>query len=122
MGLSLYMRIGGDSAVTATVVKLYEKLLDDPQLAPFFEDINVEHLRLSQTAFVTHAFGGPSKYRGKSLRIAHANAVAHGLSDEHFNLTADHLRDAMHELGVDEALITEALAIVESTRDDVLNR
>lgn len=122
MKQSLYERIGGDSAVRATVVKMYDKILSDEELAPFFENIDVEKLRLSQAAFVTYAFGGPNHYNGKSLRAAHKNAAEHGLSDRHFDLVALHLKTAMEELNVSDELIEEALAIVGGTRADVLNK
>lgn len=122
MDNSLYQRIGGESAVRATVIKMYDKILGDPLLAPFFEDIDVEKLRLSQTAFVTYAFGGPNHYNGKSMRVAHKHAVTQGLSNVHFDAVAKHLRASMEELNVPHALINEAMAIVGSTRKDVLNQ
>ena len=122
MTQSLYERIGGESAVRATVIKLYDKLLDDDAVAPFFEDIDVDALRNSQTAFVTYAFGGPNNYQGNNLRAAHANAVEGGLNDNHFDIVAGHLKAAMEELSVPADLVDEAMGIVGSTRDDVLNK
>jgi hemoglobin len=122
MNQSLYERIGGERAVKATVLKMYDKILDDAELAPFFENVDVEKLRLSQSAFVTYAFGGPNHYTGQSMRTAHKNAVAQGLSGKHFDLVAKHLKEAMEELNVPAELIAEALAIVGSTRADVLNQ
>ncbi len=118
----LFERIGGESAVKATVVKMYDKILDDAELAPFFDHSDVDALRLSQSAFVTYAFGGPNHYHGASLRAAHARSVAQGLNDHHFDLVATHLTSAMLELGVAADLIEEALAIVGSTRKDVLGQ
>jgi len=120
MAKPLFERIGGDAAVKATVVKMYDKILDDDLLAPFFEDIDVDRLRHSQSAFVTYAFGGPNYYTGQSMRNAHKGAVAQGISDEHFDRVATHLKSAMEELNVSADLIAEALAIVGSTRADVL--
>lgn len=122
MSKPLFERIGGEAAVKATVIKMYDKVLDDPELAPYFENIDVEKLRLSQNAFVTYAFGGPNHYNGKSMRAAHANAVSQGLSDRHFDAVAKHLKAAMEELSVPADLIAEALAIVGSTRKDVLGQ
>lgn len=119
---SLYERIGGEAAVQATVDKLYEKILADRLLSPFFEHIDMKRLRNSQTAFVTFAFGGPNHYSGRGMRNAHAKAVESGLSDAHFDAVAGHLTAAMAELGVSRPLIDEAIAIVATTRDDVLNR
>ena len=122
MKQSLYERIGGEKAVQATVIKMYDKVLDDELLAPFFENIDVDALRRSQMAFVSVAFGGPNIYTGKSMRSAHQDAVSKGLGDVHFDRVAAHLKAAMEELSVPPALITEALAIVDSTRTDVLNK
>ena len=122
MSKTLFERIGGDNAVKTTVIKMYDKILDDAELAPFFENIEVDQLRLSQSAFVTYAFGGPNHYTGKGLRHAHAGAVSHGLKDKHFDRVAMHLKSAMQELNVPEGLIEEALAIVGSTRKDVLGQ
>ena len=122
MTKSLFERIGGETAVKSTVIKMYGKILDDDALAPFFEDIDVDKLRLSQSAFVTYAFGGPNHYTGQSLRHAHASAVSQGMSGMHFDLVAAHLKSAMEELNVPADLIAEALAIVGSTRTDVLGQ
>lgn len=119
---SLFERIGGESAVTATVFKMYEKILEDPILIPFFENIDVQRLRLSQSAFVTYAFGGPHHYTGKSMRVAHHHAVENGLTNLHFDRVSLHLKAAMQELNVPNALIEEALAIVNTTRADVLGQ
>lgn len=122
MSKTLYDRIGGESAVRATVIKMYDRILSDAELAPFFENIDVNALRNSQTAFVTFAFGGPNHYTGKQMRAAHGSSVKNGLNDHHFNLVAAHLKGAMEELSVPADLIAEALAIVETTRSDVLNK
>lgn len=122
MNKSLFDRIGGETAVRATVIKMYDKILDDIELAPFFENADVEKLRLSQSAFVTYAFGGPNHYTGSSLRSAHAGAVSQGLTDRHFDLVATHLKSAMEELHVPTELIDEALTIVGATRRDVLGK
>lgn len=122
MKKSLFERIGGEPAVKATVVKMYDKILTDELLAPFFENIDVNRLRLSQSAFVTYAFGGPNHYTGQNLRKAHEKAVGQGLSGNHFDRVAAHLKTAMQELNVPNDMIEEALAIVGSTKKDVLSQ
>ncbi len=118
----LFERLGGERSLRSVIVRMYDRILSDPVLAPFFENSDVERLRLSQTAFVTYAFGGPNHYNGASLRAAHQHAVRQGISDDHFNRVAVHLKEAMEEIKIAPELIAEALAIVESTRADVLNR
>ena len=122
MEKSLYERIGGAAAVEATVSKLYDKVLNDAALTPFFKDISIDALRNSQAAFVTYAFGGPNRYSGESLRNVHKKSVEDGLNDTHFDLVATHLRTSMEKLDVPADLVDEAMALVGSTRDDVLNK
>jgi hemoglobin len=122
MAQSLFERIGGHNAVMATVNKMYDKILSDDELAPFFENSDVATLRKSQAAFVTFAFGGMEVYSGSTLRKAHEKSVHRGLNDHHFDLVAGYLREAMEELNVAADLIHEALKIVGSTRNEVLNK
>ena len=75
-----------------------------------------------QKAFLTMAFGGPKAYTGKDMRAAHAHLVARGLNDSHFNAVAENLKLTLEELKVPEELISQVLAIAESTRSDVLGR
>lgn len=117
---SLFERIGGKTAVLATVTKLYGRILEDKRLIPFFKDVDVEKLRRSQYAFVQTAFGGAKEYGGKDLRTAHAQLVKIGMNNDHFDAVAKHLEDTLIELGVPQDLRMEALLIVDSTRDEVL--
>jgi hemoglobin len=120
---SLYDRVGGEPAIMAAVGILYEKLLADDLTRPFFESMQMDALVKKQIAFMSWAFGGPSEYRGRDLRGAHHHLVAsRGLTDAHFDAVATHLAATLRELELDDALISEALAIVGTTRKDVLGR
>lgn len=118
--VSLFQKIGGKDAVQAAVTKFYGRILTDPLLSPFFDPNRIDVLKRSQIAFMTMAFGGPHNYTGKNLRDAHAPLVARGLADKHFDMVVWHLSEVLHELQVPEPLIEEVLAIVETTRNDVL--
>lgn len=119
---SLFERIGGADAVRAAVTRLYGKVLNDTTLLPFFADIDIERLRRSQSAFVSHAFGCPNVSASVNLRQVHKRLVAQGLTDQHFDSVARHLHDVMEELGVPKEEIAEALAVVETTRTEILDR
>jgi len=122
MSESLYERIGGKEAVSAAVNLMYDKILNDDLLTPFFEGVDLNRQRRSQTAFVLMALGGPNNYTGQNLRDAHAPLVAKGLDEEHFNAVAGHLTDALQELNVPKELIAEVITVVASTKDDVLGK
>jgi truncated hemoglobin YjbI len=117
---SLFDRLGGAPAVQAATEIFYRKVLADPILAPYFEDVDMDRQIAKQAAFLTMALGGPSSYTGRDLRTAHAGLT--GLSDEHVDLVIGHLARTLSELGVASSDIAEAGAIAASVRDDVLNR
>lgn len=117
---SLYGRIGGQAAIDAAVDLFYVKVLADDRINFFFEDINMNRQHKKQKAFLAAALGGPVPWEGKDMRAAHANLD--GLNDSHFDAVAGHLKATLEELEVEKELIAEVLAVVETTRADVLNR
>ena len=119
---NLFERIGGKSAVEAAVDIFYTKVLADDRIKHFFANTNMDDMRNHQKMFLTYAFGGIPSYPGKSLREAHSHLVRDlGLSDVHFNAVAENLVASLQELHVPEPLISEVVAIVESTRADILH-
>jgi hemoglobin len=119
---TLFERLGGEAAVEAAVVRFYEKVMEDPSLAPFFDKLDMDAQIKKQIAFMTMAFGGPNKYTARDLRTAHAPLVARGLGAAHFDAIATHLRETLGELGIDSGTVQEVLAVVDTTRGDVLNQ
>ncbi|NQU62185.1 MAG: group 1 truncated hemoglobin [Rhodospirillales bacterium] len=118
---SLFDRIGGEAAVEAAVDIFYRKVLADPSISEFFDNTDMDEQRAKQKAFLSMVFGGPKEYSGKDMREAHKPLVEKGLNDSHFDAVAGHLDATLRELGVDDDLISEVMAIAGSTRDDVLN-
>jgi hemoglobin len=117
---SLYERLGGQPAIGVATETFYRKVLADPVLAPYFDDIDMERQVNKQAAFLTMALGGPNSYTGRDLRTVHASMP--GLGDEHVNLVVGHLAQTLRELGVTETDIAEVGAVAMSVRDEVLNR
>lgn len=120
---TLFDQLGGEKAIEAAVASFYKKVLIDKRIAHFFEGIDKDKLHAHQKAFMTYAFGGAAHYSGRSLREAHAKLVEKmGLNDSHFDAVEEHLRTTLKEMNIPGDLISEVMAIVEGTRDNVLNR
>ncbi len=119
---TLYEQLGGEQAITATVGMFYENIMNDAELAPFFADLDMDRQIHKQIAFMTMAFGGPHEYDGRSLGDAHARLVQRGLGPTHFARVAGHLQTTLETLAVPSELIGQVMAIVGSTRDQVLGR
>jgi hemoglobin len=67
----LFERIGGRQTINALVDSFYDLIMNDKDLAKFFENINPHKLAGKQIAFMTLAFGGPSTYEHENLRNKH---------------------------------------------------
>lgn len=120
---TLYERIGGEAAIDAAVDLFYARVLADERIKHFFNDVDMEKQIGHQKRFLTYAFGGGSRYEGRPMQAAHRRLVEEkGLNDTHFDAVMDNLGGTLKELGVPDDLISEAAAIAESVRDDVLNR
>lgn len=115
---SLYEQIGGADAVNAAVDIFYRKVLSDPVIMHFFDDVDMDRQIGKQKAFLTMAFGGPNNYTGKDMREAHKHM---NLTEEHFNAVAGNLQATLEELNVPGELIDQVMTIAASTHDDVLN-
>ncbi|MBA5777006.1 group 1 truncated hemoglobin [Stappia sp. F7233] len=117
--MSLYEAIGGKEPVNAAVEIFYKKILDDNSLSHFFDNMDVQKQKMKMRTFLYYALGGESTYSGRDLRSSHKDL---NLTDEHFNKVAEHLQSTLAELSVSDSIIAEILAVVETTRNDVLNR
>jgi hemoglobin len=119
---TLYDRLGGEDAITATVGMFYDRIMGDESLAPFFTDLDMDKQINKQIAFMTMAFGGPHGYDGEDLRAAHARLISRGLNAEHFAAVAGHLHATLETLAVPSELIDEVMSIVGSTQPEVLSQ
>ncbi|MDZ4236389.1 MAG: group 1 truncated hemoglobin, partial [Dietzia sp.] len=70
--MSIFDQIGGAPAVTAAVEDFYRRVLADPELTPYFENVDVKRLKGHQRSFIAAAIGGPEPYLGRPMREAHA--------------------------------------------------
>lgn len=119
---SLYDILGGEGAIDAVVDTFYKKVLADDRIKHFFENTDMKRQHAHQKAFLSMAFGGPKKYTGKGMTIAHAKLVEKGLNDSHFDAVIELLGAAMTEHNVPTQYIGRAAALAETLRDAVLGR
>lgn len=120
---SLFQRLGGDAAVSAAVEVFYDKVLADGHLNGFFVGMDMARQKQHMERFLSLASGGPNTYTGRGMRAAHARLVTTmGLGDSHYDAVVAHLVAALQELGVPPEVVDEVGVVVESVRNDVLNR
>lgn len=119
---TLFERLGGANAVNAAVDIFYRKMLNDPRVSGYFDDVDMDRQIAKQKAFLTMTFGGPNNYSGKDMREAHKHLVSRGLNSSHVDVVIEHLGGTLKELGVPDADIAEVAKIAEGARAHVLNK
>lgn len=115
--MSIYDEIGGAGSVAAAVDDFYQRLLADPELAPFFADVDLRRLKAHQRAFIAAALGGPEIYAGRDMAAAHAGL---DITDADFDAVVGHLVDTLTSLGVPGETVATIGAALAPLRADVV--
>jgi hemoglobin len=100
MATSLFEKYGGFSAVSKIVLDLYDRLLDDDDIGPFFDEVEMSRIVDHQTKFVSSLMGGPASYTDDQIQKMHARLP---IGNEHF----DRLEQILHETLTDHGLSAE---------------
>lgn len=114
--MSIFDAIGGTPVVSSTVAVLYDRVTADPELAPWFDGIDLRRLKAHQREFLTVALGGADEFNGRTIAEAHRGL---GITGTAFDALIAHLRDILDDLGVEEEGVAEIIARVTALRGDV---
>jgi len=117
--LTLYEKIGGQQVVVQIVDDFYKRVLADDTINHFFANTDMEKQRRHQTAFISHALGGPNQYTGRSMEKAHAGL---DLQPEHFEAIANHLGESLAEYGLTEEELKSVLERISTLKEAVLHK
>ena len=118
MSETLYEKYGGFEIFSAVVRNFYHKILDSEELAPYFDNVNMEKLMSHQTNFISTALGGPDNYTGLDLKKAHA---PYNITIPHFQEVAELLAESLDEAGVEQEDITSIIALVDSLMAQIVS-
>ena len=96
---SLYDKLGGFSMLQKVVLDFYDRVLDDPDLSPFFAEVEMAALVDHQTKFLASLLGGPASYTDQQLHDIHASMA---IGSDHFYSIVEILGDTLEGHGVDQ--------------------
>ncbi|MEM9280178.1 MAG: group 1 truncated hemoglobin [Pseudomonadota bacterium] len=113
---SLYEKYGGFSQVSKIVLAFYDTLLDDDDIGPFFDDVDMSRMVDHQTKFIASLLGGPAAYTDNQLRQLHSHL---DIKHEHFDQLEIVLRDTLTDHGV-AAEDVETVAAEFAKRRDLI--
>ena len=120
---SLYERLGGVYAIAAVVDDFIDRIMVDSRLNAN-PKVDEAHYRVSKAGFkylvteqVCWAAGGPQVYTGRSMRDSHAHLE---ITEFEWQSFLDDLRQTFDKFEVPAAERAELLAIVASTKSDIV--
>ena len=117
MTSSLYQRLGGAERIAAVVDDALDRHAVNPLLAPRFRGKDLSKLKQLGTQFFCMGSGGPQRYEGRDLRLAHTGM---NISEQELTATIDDFVAALQAHGVGPAEVNEVVGVLYSLKGDVL--
>lgn len=119
---TLYDRLGGKKAITAVVDDFVGNCAGDSRINSFFTATASDKSRLAKFKSnlvdqICEAAGGPCKYKGKSMKEAHAGM---GIKEEHFNALVEDLVKSLDKFKVAEADKQTLLSVLGPMKSDIV--
>ncbi|MGQ3028391.1 MAG: group I truncated hemoglobin [Ferrovibrionaceae bacterium] len=116
---SLYARIGGMPTINAVVDDFIANVAADPVINRRFARTNIPKLKASLADQICAASGGPCTYRGGTMLEVHKGM---DITDTEFNAMAGDMDKTLRKFGVPKKEYDELMAILASTRGDIVGR
>lgn len=110
---TIFERYGGFARVSRVVSSFYDRVLDSPVLASYFEAVDMRRLIDHQTKFIAFLMGGPASYTSEHLARVHAHL---GIDDRAFDEMTLLLRETLEDFDYDETDIATVHSRVTSYR------
>ena len=107
---TLFERYGGFTSVSRIVSSFYDRVLESPIVAGYFEGSDMRRLVDHQTKFIATLMGGPASYNDEALARMHAHL---GIDQESFEEVVELLTETLEDFDVAEediAAIRQAFA------------
>jgi hemoglobin len=117
MGQTLFEKYGGFSAISRVVLDLYERLLDDDAIGPFFDDVDMARIVDHQTKFVSSLLGGPAHFSDDQIRRMHGHLE---IGARHFDRLKTILAETLADHGFEADDVTLVVGAFEARRNLVV--
>lgn len=136
--LTLYERLGGEEGITAIVDDFVPRAIQDPRVnwerkgvkrggflfrrdpGPIWDSTpqNVSVVKKHMIQFLSLATGGPARYDGKEMKASHSGME---ITNAEFDAAIGDLKATLDRLQIADREQKELLAIVETTRPQVVS-
>jgi len=121
---SLYDRLGGKKAIVAVVDSFVARVAGDKKINGFFAKTAADPKRLAKfkgnlVDLICMGSGGPCKYKGKSMKAAHAGM---GVTTADFNALVGDLVATLNQFKVPAEEQKELLAVLGPMQKDIVEK
>ncbi len=120
---SLYDRLGGVYPIAVVVDDFLDRVVDDsvlnanPRIKEARDRVPKAGLRYRVTELVCQVTGGPCTYTGRSMKDSHAHL---NITEKEWQALLHDFRQSLDKFKVPEKEQQELIAIVESTKKDIV--
>lgn len=119
---SLYVRLGGNAAISAVIDQFIANVASDTRINIFFADAAADPARLKKLRDnlvnqVGQATGGPEKYTGLDMKTAHKGM---NIQDADFNALVEDLSKALDKFSVPMTEKNELLGALATMKADIV--
>ena len=118
MSETIYDQLGGSDVLKTAVTVFYNRVVEDDNLAKWFDGVDLSRLRAHQRAFLAAALDGPRLFAGRDLTASHAGME---ITDDAFEAIVNHLLTVLADLDIDETAIEQVGARLDALRDQIVS-
>ena len=115
----LYDRLGGKPAIQAVVDDFIGNVASDARINQRFANTNIPRLKSMLVDQICEASGGPCKYTGQPMKVAHAGMK---ITDAEFNALVEDLVRSLDKFRVPAQEKSELLGALGGMKGDIVNQ
>jgi hemoglobin len=116
---SLYDRLGGKPAIQAVVDDFIGNVAGDPRINQRFANANIPRLKTMLVDQICEAGGGPCKYTGQPMKVAHAGMR---ITEAEFNALVEDLVKSLDKFKVGAQEKSELLGALGGMKGDIVGQ
>ena len=113
----LIASVGGTPGIREAIERFYIRLLNDPQVAHYFHNVDMPRLKRHQVLLMSQMLGGPAQYTGRALDEAHRGL---SVSADDYRCVVDHMVDVLRELCIVEETVTCVRQALEAVAQHIV--
>jgi hemoglobin len=115
----LYGALGGQPGIARLMDGFVDHAVADPRLAATFKDAKAAHLKAQLTDQICQLSGGPCRYSGPDMKVAHAEL---GIARADFNALVEVLQESMSDQGLSFGTQNRLLALLAPMYRDIVTQ